>query len=178
MSIRRVLSAATIALALLRVSSTVGAAPCWRPPVDAEITERFQAPPCPYCAGHRGVEFTLGIDVPVRAVASGVITWAGSVAGTRYVVVEHADGRRATYGQLGAIAVRRGETVLVGRVVGRAHEALYFGVREGERYVDPERFMGELISVRRLVPVDGRAPRRAPSPRLVCRSVPVVASVR
>ena len=34
------------------------------------------------------------------AVASGEVTFSGTVAGTRYVVVRHADGLRVTYGNL------------------------------------------------------------------------------
>jgi murein DD-endopeptidase MepM/ murein hydrolase activator NlpD len=98
------------------------AAPCWPPPVAAPVVEGFDAPECPWCAGHRGLEFAPTRGLAVRAVAAGVVGFAGSVAGRRYVSVDQADGHRATYGWLTAIAVAEGDSVGAGDIVGRAGE--------------------------------------------------------
>ena len=54
----------------------------------------------------------------VRAVAAGEVTFSGTVAGERYVVVRHADGRRATYGNLASSSLGTGDVVAAGSVVG------------------------------------------------------------
>jgi murein DD-endopeptidase MepM/ murein hydrolase activator NlpD len=159
-------SAVSMVLPVLLVAS------CWMPPVDGPIVEPFRAPPCAFCPGRRGVEFGIGAGVEVRAVAAGEVTFAGSVAGTRYVVVRHADGRRATYGQLDSAAVERGHVIGAGTVVGMASGRLYFGLREadelGGAYLDPSPFLGRLVHRPRLVPTDGSPGRPGHPPRLTC----------
>src|SRR5688572_1373143 len=74
---------------------------CYVPPVDAPIVEPFVAAPCTYCAGgHRGVEYDVSPGTPVRAAISGMVTFSGVVAGTRYLVVLGDDGLSATYGMI------------------------------------------------------------------------------
>ena len=153
---------------LLATPSSTSAAPCWSPPVVGVVSDPFRAPACPYCAGNRGIEFRVGINAPVRAVASGVVTWAGVVAGTRYVVVRHATGWRATYGRLTTTSLTTGDVVLAGTVVGAASGSFHFGLRAGDRYLDPAPYLGELRGRPRLVPIDGRPPRPAPPARRVC----------
>ena len=93
-------------------------AACWTPPVDAPIVDPYRAPACTYCPGHRGIEFGPRPGQTVRAVAGGLVSFAGTVAGTRYVVVDHGDGLRATYGRLAAVQVRRGSSVAAGDPIG------------------------------------------------------------
>jgi murein DD-endopeptidase MepM/ murein hydrolase activator NlpD len=154
--------------AVLGVSPPATAAPCWTPPVSGVVTDPFRQPPCPYCAGNRGLEYRVDSNVTVRAVASGRVSWAGSIAGTTYVVVRHRDGWRATYGRLSSASMRVGDVVLAGVAVGRASGTFYFGLRVGERYVDPAPFLGERRGRPRLVPIDGRAARPAPPARWRC----------
>jgi len=166
---RRLVLALIAAAALPLVISPPGlAAPCWSPPVAGVVVDPFREPPCPYCAGNRGLEYGVSGSSTVRAVESGVVAWAGVVAGIRYVVVRHADGWRATYGRLSATSLHTGDVVLAGRVVGRVARGFHFGLRRGDRYIDPAPFLGESVGRRRLVPLDGRAPRPAPPPRLRC----------
>jgi len=122
------------AVALLVASVLPG---CWRPPVDAPITRQFVAPMCVWCPGHRGIEYRTAANAQVSAVAAGRVTFSGVVVGTRYVVVELADGRKVTYGDLAAAAVRRGDRVVVGRVIGRTTARLFLGVRVRGIPVDP-----------------------------------------
>jgi murein DD-endopeptidase MepM/ murein hydrolase activator NlpD len=96
------------------------------------------------------------------------VTFAGSVAGTRYVVVELPSGWLLTYGKLSASAVRKGQSVVAGTALGDATGEFYFGLRIAGQYRDPEPYLGRLAGRPRLVPTDGRVPRPAP-PRLVCR---------
>ncbi|MGA9275314.1 murein hydrolase activator EnvC family protein [Ilumatobacter sp.] len=168
---RRILCAlASCVVVLLVAAPTADAGPhsCWQPPVAGTVIDPFREPPCPYCAGNRGLEYRVGTRTPVRAVDSGVVSWAGQIAGTRYVVVRHPDGWRATYGRLDEPAVGTGDVVLAGRSIGIASGRFYFGLRRGEIYIDPAPLLGRLVGRPRLVPIDGSPAWPAPTPRLRC----------
>lgn len=164
----RAASAAFAAALILLPATSAHAEPCWKPPVPGPIVDHFRAPACPYCPGHRGVEFAADANDPVRAVGAGVVTFAGDVAGTGYVVVEHADAMKLTYGRLSEIRVGRGDRVVAGAILGEATGRLYFGLRIRDDYVDPEPFLGRLAGRPRLVPLDGTPRRPPPPPTLIC----------
>ena len=164
---RRLLMSSCVLVALLADPGSARAAPCWMPPVATPVVEAFDAPECPWCAGHRGVEFGPTTGAAVRAVAAGTVAFAGSVAGRRYVAVDQPDGRRVTYGWLATIAVGEGDAVRAGDVVGRAGERLMLTVRVGGDYVDPAPMLGRLVRRPWLVPADG-AGREPPPARLEC----------
>lgn len=153
-------------------ASTARGAPCWQPPVTGIVVDPFREPACPYCAGNRGIEYRVGHRAIVRAVASGIVTYAGVIAGTRYVVVRHANGWRTTYGELSASRLDAGDVVLAGRSVGVASATVHFGVRAGGHYLDPAPFLGRLVARPRLVPTDGTPPRPAPPATWRCSSPP------
>jgi len=166
--LRRALCAVVVVLAATLVASPATAGPCWQPPVDGLISDPFRAPPCPYCAGNRGIEYRVAPNSIVRAVASGTVSWAGSIAGTRYVVVRHVNGWRTTYGRLASMSLSSGDAVLAGSRIGETTSEFYFGLRQGDRYVDPAPYLGHLRGRPRLVPIDGRAARPSPPPRWRC----------
>jgi hypothetical protein len=57
------------------------------------------------------------------------------------VVRANADRRvRVTYGGLAALAVARGHAVAQGESLGTAADTLFYGVRVGDRHVDPLSF--------------------------------------
>ncbi len=168
---RRVAVAAIVVLASLGSGGAAHGAECWHPPVDGVVTDPFRAPACPYCAGQRGIEYRVAANASVRAVAAGTVSWAGTVAGTRYVVVRHANGWRATYGMLTSSSLQAGDTVVRRARIGSAHGSFYFGLRVGEEYRDPAPYLGRLVGRPRLVPIDARPARLPPPPRLRCTSV-------
>jgi murein DD-endopeptidase MepM/ murein hydrolase activator NlpD len=157
---------------LLRPGSVAIAGECWHPPVTAPVADPFREPACRWCPGNRGLEYATSGGELVRAVAAGRVTFSGTVAETAYVVVEHADGRRATYGNLADRLFAVGDLVAGGALVGRAAGPVHFGLREGDRYVDPAPFIGRLLGIVRLVPEDGTASGPSPPPRLVCSPAP------
>jgi murein DD-endopeptidase MepM/ murein hydrolase activator NlpD len=134
--------------------------------VDAPIVEPFVAAPCPYCAGgHRGVEYDVSPGTAVRAATSGVVTFSGVVAGTRYLVVLGDDGLTATYGMIVSATRSVDERVGTGHVIARTGSRFYFGLRRGDTYIDPEDFLGVARRRPRLVPSSGlpaRPPRQLP----------------
>src|SRR5947208_177125 len=154
-----------------RDTSAAGAAPpepdgcgVWSPPVDEPVVRAFQAPAFAYGPGHRGIDFAAASGTPVRASGDGLVAFAGSVAGSLHVVVAHDGNLRTTYAFLAGIGVRAGDRVARGQVVGTAgstgpeHEAdgVHFGVRLGDRYVDPQRLFAacDLTQLVRLIPAD------------------------
>ena len=171
----------TVVTALVTVVGAVAAGPhavvaaCWHPPVTAPVSDPFRPPSCRWCPGNRGLEYDTVPGQRVTAVESGRVSFAGSVAGTVYVVVDHRDGRRVTYGRLADRRFGQGELVLRGQIVGTTGETFHFGVRTGEQYLDPALSIGRLVGRPRLVPADGSPAAPAPPPLLRCGS-PAVAS--
>lgn len=159
-------------LALVAVSAGPSASAqaerCLRPPVDAPVTDPFRMPVCRYCPGNRGIEYGPTPGSPVVAAAAGTVEFAGSVAGTRWLVVRHADERRASYGHLASVAVREGDRVRAGQSLGTTTDRFYLGLREGDEPVDPTPLLGRMRHRPRLVPADGTPARPAGPPRLVC----------
>jgi murein DD-endopeptidase MepM/ murein hydrolase activator NlpD len=141
---------------------------CLLPPVTAPVADPFREPACPWCPGNRGLSYDVAAGTPVRAAAAGAVTFSGTVAGTYYLVVVHADGLRATYGQLTGSHLAEGDRIVAGAIVGVSAGGLHFGLRRGDRYIDPAPLLGRLIERARLVPTDGSPPRPAPPPRLAC----------
>lgn len=165
---RGLTAAAVIVLAALTVSAPSVASTCWLAPVVGRVVDPFRAPACRWCAGNRGIEYSVAARTRVRAVATGVVTYSGVVAGTRYVVVDIGAGRRVTYGRLSAALVRRGDRVVARSLIGTVSGTLFFGLRVHGAYTDPSPFIGSLVGRPRLIPSDGAAPRRAPPPVLRC----------
>jgi murein DD-endopeptidase MepM/ murein hydrolase activator NlpD len=104
----------------------------------------------------------------VIAAAPGRVSFAGTVAGVRYVVVEHASGHRTTYGGLADTVVRAGADVVGGAPVGVSSDRLFFGLRFGERYLDPAPFLATVRPRPQLVPLDGRNRRPPRSGVVTC----------
>lgn len=108
------------------------------------VERAFERPPNRYGAGHRGIDVTAATGAPVTAVAPGVVTHSGMVAGRGTVTVRHDSGLSSTYEPL-EDRIASGETVTAGTVLGTigagSHCAegpcLHLGARLGEEYLDP-----------------------------------------
>lgn len=168
-SIARAVARAAVT-ALLAVAAAGVEPRCYDPPVAAPIAERFREPACPFCAGRRGITFATRPGDTVRAVAPGVVTFSGRVAGTAYVVVAHDDGLLATYGRFARTWLIAGQRIRVQQAIATAGSSpLHFGLRQSGRYVDPEPLLGVRRFPVRLVPTDGSARRAAVgNGQLVC----------
>jgi len=171
-------AALVVLLGSMFAASPAFAESCWLPPVSAPVADPFREPQCRWCPGNRGIEYAANAGDAVTAVATGHVTFSGTVAGRTYVVVQHADGRRATYGNLADRLHARGDVIAAGALVGHAAGAFHFGLRDGERYIDPAPFIGKLVGVTRLVPSDGVTPAPAAPPRLVCAGATSVGIAR
>lgn len=124
-----------------------GSRPRFVPPVDAPVADPFREPSGPYGPGNRGIEYGTAPGTPVRAIGSGVVAFAGPVAGRGVVSVDHPSGLRSTYTGLAHLEVVVGQSVAQGQVVGRTLAHLHLGLRDGRRYLDPAAFFGGLRAV-------------------------------
>lgn len=115
-------------------------------PVDGPVSRHFEQPPSPYAAGHRGLDISAPVGSLVVACASGVVAFAGAVAGTYAVSIDHQGDLRTTYSYLSSVSVKKGSSVAQGDPIGRSgagHDAgdtpeLHLGLRRGVEYLDPE----------------------------------------
>ena len=134
----------------------VPVARAWTWPVNGPVLRPFSFDRAhPYAAGqHRGVDLGAASGTDVRAPASGIVSFAGTVpGGGKTVSLETPSGYTATLLHLGSIGVQRGAQVNEGAVVGSvgpsgrvetAEPFVYFGLRktaDDQGYVDPLSFL-------------------------------------
>jgi murein DD-endopeptidase MepM/ murein hydrolase activator NlpD len=114
------------------------------------VTRPFQPPPQPWLPGHRGVDLGATPAAVVRAAGTGVVAFAGSVAGTGVVSIDHAGGLRTTYEPVAPL-VRPGQPVRAGEPIALllpghpgcpAVACLHWGLRRGSTYLDPLALLG------------------------------------
>jgi murein DD-endopeptidase MepM/ murein hydrolase activator NlpD len=102
---------------------------------------------------HTGLDFRAGYGVPIRAVKSGIVLYAGNSGdwAGNHVAIRHADGMTSMSSHMSRMAVSAGQTVQAGQVIGyvgqtgrafgpHLHFELYpAGVTYGDVYraVDP-----------------------------------------
>ena len=130
------------------------------------VTRSADIPRQNWLPGHRGVDLALEVGADVRAAEEGTVAFAGMVAGTPVVSIDHADGIRTTYQPVHA-RVRAGDAVSEGQVIGRLapstsgeHDGLHWGALSGrDSYINPLTLL-EVPAIR-LKPVD--APDRKSS---------------
>jgi murein DD-endopeptidase MepM/ murein hydrolase activator NlpD len=137
-------------------------------PVNGPVLRPFELPAGPFGPGHRGIDIGAPAGTAVRAAGDGVVAFAGPVAGSLFVSIDHPDGVRTTYSWLSSVRVRVGDQIAVGTVIGasgvghprvdRTH--LHFGARYGGEYLDPMLLLARssLIGLIRLAPVEAVGP--------------------
>jgi len=136
------------------VNPAAAGSPAYQPPVDARVVDPFRPPATRYGPGNRGLEYATEPGATVRAVADGVVTFGGLVAGTSHVTVGHADGVRTTSSFLATIEVVVGQRVRQGDRLGTTVAHLHLGARRGDAYFDPASLFAAHPPRVRLVPFD------------------------
>jgi hypothetical protein len=167
----RRIAALVIALSLLGlVADPARAAGDWSWPVTGPVIRGFEPPASPFGAGHRGIDIAAPAGTPVRAPAPGTVSFAGPVAGSLFLTIDHGFGLSSTYSWVSelvvgvGVAVARGQTVALsgGCHPGDAVACLHFGVRLNGAYVDPLAYLapidvGAMIRLAPLEPGNGLA---------------------
>ncbi len=152
-----------IAGTLLIPSGVARASGTWTWPVVGPVVRGFDPPSSPYGSGHRGIDIGVPAGTPVRAPASGVVSFAGNVAGHLYLTIDHGGGLLSTSSFLSTVLVHEGDAIVQGQVValsGTGHPGdvspdLHFGVRLNGAYVDPLDYLGaaDIVDLIRLAPL-------------------------
>ena len=112
------------------------------PPVNAAVSRPFDA------ARPNGVGYAVPAGTPVRAAASGEVALISEELGGlgAIVLIRHRDDLMTTYATLSDVAVRQGDTVQAGQVIGevsaRDRPELQFDVFRGTSSVDPTPYIG------------------------------------
>jgi murein DD-endopeptidase MepM/ murein hydrolase activator NlpD len=97
---------------------------------------------------HTGIDFRAGYGTPIRAVRSGIVLYAGNSGdwAGNHVAIKHGDGMTTMSSHMSIVAVRAGQTVRAGQIIGQVgatgrafgphlHFELYrAGVRYGDVY--------------------------------------------
>ncbi len=114
--------------------------PVISPPADGPVVAPFA--PIGRYAGHWGIDYAAPPGTGVHAPASGIVSFAGSVAGRLSVSIDHGRGIVTTVTYLSAVSTSRGVWVDRGDVIassGRAHDlaAVHLSARIAGVYVDP-----------------------------------------
>lgn len=128
-------------------------------PVPGTVLVPADIPDQNWLPGHRGVDLDAASGAAVRASAAGTVRFAGVVAGTPTVSVDHGGGLRTTYEPV-LTQVRAGEQVSRGQILGeladhaalpgtaRRDPGLHWGAvlglpaEDAERYIDPMTLLG------------------------------------
>ncbi len=155
-----------LALPALFLGLTPGHAAALSPPkwgwplAPTHVVRAFTAPSSTYGPGHRGVDLAGGPEAEVVSPVSGVVTYAGRLAGRPLVAIMRA-GWRVDLEPV-APAVQVGDIVTRGQVVGHLvagghcpSSCLHWGVRNPHRvYVNPLSLLNGTV---RLLPLYARS---------------------
>jgi murein DD-endopeptidase MepM/ murein hydrolase activator NlpD len=121
------------------------------------VARYFDPPEVLWGAGHRGVDLVGAVGQPVRTALAGRVVFAGRIAGRGVVVVSHG-ATRTTYEPVTA-SVPVGTAVAAGQLIGRLEwfgshcsprACLHWGLKVGDRYLDPLTLVGGPRPVRLL----------------------------
>ncbi len=120
----------------------------WRWPLkDVEVSSGFGHR---HGSFHEGIDLRAGIGTPIYAAAKGRVTYTGSrISGYgRMVVLKHKGGYFTIYAHQSSIAVRVGQKVKKGQLLGKSGNSgrtsgphLHFEVRKGTLPLNPARLL-------------------------------------
>ncbi len=131
----------------LRIIADVQARGKLPPPVWGQVVGRFQDPAGDdYPALTKGLSIKTAERVDVFAVYGGTVIFAGSMRGYgKLVIIEHDRQYHTVTARLGEVAVREGDAVKQGQVIGAtaavSERGLYFEIRRGAMAEDPLRWL-------------------------------------
>jgi murein DD-endopeptidase MepM/ murein hydrolase activator NlpD len=117
----------------------------FEPTVSSRFASSRRHPILGYARAHNGVDYRAPSGAPVVSVAPGTVIVAGwTGGGGRTVRVRHHNGYESEYLHLSAIAVRAGDHISQGEVIGRVGATglatgphLHYGLRKNGSYVNP-----------------------------------------
>lgn len=122
----------------------------WPVPAPIRVVSPFRAPPTPYASGHRGIDLEVAPRARLVAAESGIVRFAGMVAGRGVVSIDHGGGVVSAIEPIDP-SVATGDELAAGAEIGTAArgghcegDCVHFGVRVDGEYVSPFLFLGGL----------------------------------
>ncbi|PKY10575.1 peptidase M23 [Acidithiobacillus marinus] len=114
-------------------------------PVNGPITARYGSPRVSGGLDWQGITFQAAQGTPVRAIAPGMVLYAGPLRGYgQIVIVQIGHSLLSIYGHLGSTDAHVGEQIAAGHQVGTVgsggelgNDGLYFEIRNGGHPVNP-----------------------------------------
>ena len=104
---------------------------------------------------HEGIDIPMPAGTPIRAAKNGVVSRTGdnSTMGFRgygnFVLLDHGSGVQSFYAHCSSVAVREGQRIMQGQIVGyvgctgrSTANHLHFEVRVNNKKVDPMPYLG------------------------------------
>jgi murein DD-endopeptidase MepM/ murein hydrolase activator NlpD len=124
------------------------------------VRRGFDPPTIVFGPGHRGVDLAANHGDTVLAAAGGTVAFVGSIAGKPVISLDHG-GVRTTYEPV-VSTLHSGDRVALGQVIGvlssgghcgdpKINTCLHWGLREGNKYLDPLLLLGHKGGHLRLV---------------------------
>lgn len=117
------------------------------------ITSRFGQQESFRTHGHSGIDFAMNKGEPIRSIKEGIVRIAdyGNVNAGKTVFVKWEDGKTAIYGHLNDFAVKNGQHVQPGDLLGHAGNTghsfgnhLHFGLKEDGHFIDPSPYISDI----------------------------------
>jgi murein DD-endopeptidase MepM/ murein hydrolase activator NlpD len=131
-----------------QTGTTGGPNTSFRWPVKGKVIQAFG--PKQGGGQNDGINVAVPEGTPIKAAEDGVVAYAGSeLKGYgNLVLVRHSNGFVTAYAHASELAVKKGETVKRGQVIGKAGQTgnvaspqLHFEVRKGATPVDPSQYL-------------------------------------
>jgi murein DD-endopeptidase MepM/ murein hydrolase activator NlpD len=96
-----------------------------------------------------GINIAARLDTPIRAAASGTVSYADTLKGYgKLVLIKHSNGYVTAYAHADRLLVAQGDFVVKGQVIGYAGQTgdvtspqVHFEIRDGVTPVDPQRYL-------------------------------------
>jgi len=133
----------------VKSASAAGALPTFRWPVRGRVIAGYGAKT--NGKQNDGINVAVPEGTPVKAAEDGVVAYAGSeLKGYgNLVLIRHDNGYVTAYAHASELAVKRGDRITRGQVIGKAGQTgdvaspqLHFEIRKGSSPVDPMQFLG------------------------------------
>lgn len=87
-------------------------------PITGTITSRFGAKSRIRSSAHTGLDIAAGTGTPIKAAASGTVTFSGTKGSYgKLVVITHSNGTQTYYGHCSSLYVSEGQTVAQGETI-------------------------------------------------------------
>ena len=99
---------------------------------------------------HGAIDIAAATGTPIKATADGVVKQAGAVTngGGNMVTISHGDGLASVYAHQSSIAVKEGDHVKKGDIIGYVGQSgfatgphLHFGIQLNGKDVDPMKYV-------------------------------------